>query len=438
MRDAIETALQARASTDSAADTDSNERAFKSAYVRIPITKADVPIWTLAYWARDVHAAKHDAEASRSTAGVVLPAADTRFTKAERKAIPKATVAAAALAAHGADGVYVLDLAPDQWWMCGVRGGQVIPGTDVCDSPDILLPGVQRLAQLDLPVFAPDTLASDARLHDCRTADVVRLVAKPGRTLRAKAYRPATIPVIVAACIVALIVIIGFGVHVHDQHKAALAVQQSRQAQLHAYVQSVRQAVGAYPRSATWALSAMDAMRAALPPVLGGFEIETVTCKPSACVATYKVATHYGYLVAPFRTAFPDAKIVQQHDGSTLAITLPLHTATVPVTLAWLRTRHASNARLIDWIGTVPAMAPGAHVSGQPLRRALPAPPVQGAHLPALSLEQTKVQSPLHLAPGALATFVQRASYGGFMPTQLTWSPMEFGWTLLWERIHAR
>src|SRR6185437_8151335 len=78
------------------------------------------------------------------------------FYIAGEKVSTPPTSAAQAVAQKCEDGLYVLPLADDSVWYCGVRAGVVVEGMDVVAD---MQSGVARVSELsdtiDLPIFAP-------------------------------------------------------------------------------------------------------------------------------------------------------------------------------------------------------------------------------------------------------------------------------------------
>lgn len=344
--------------------------------------------------------------------------------------------AAAALTLLGRDGLYVVALAEDAFWYCGIRGGVVVPSTDLIGPPDSIRANVMAMSGgLDLPVYAsPGVDIPGSEPFDLGKA-LSKTKAKPLRLLSSGSRR--IVPVLVIAAVAGL-GFFGYRRAFPPQPKLSPAQQQAILRQ--SYVTSVAGVVHALPMSATWVLTAYSRAIRTLPPFVAGWTLEGVTCTPSVCHGMYAVTKDSPFALSPLVARFGTSIKVLQ-DRRSAEVTSTMNTPTYPITEPFLRSLQSSDVPLLDWIGAIPFVMGGASLSSQVLDNNLGMRfGAAAAGMPSLIMEQASVKGEFYLDGVGLAGIVSAGTRGGFVPIQFSWS---FGdgrvpatWRMTWMRIH--
>lgn len=355
--------------------------------------------------------------------------------------------AAAAVAAMGKDGFFVLPLSDgEKLWFVGVRNGAVVSRTDVTTEAESQLAAVSRLAEASqLPVFLDDTLAGTpvaAGFRGFESMDIIGGIAHSS----IKPMVPAEGKPLLAALVVSVVVLVvlgGFAFHFYNvSHtgQSTADAEAQRQQRMQTYITAVKKSIGEYPSDSVWAMKAMHEAERQLPPFLAGWSIVKVECQPNGCVAEYQHQGSDGYSVSPLIGLFGQTNVEMTQLGQRLTVTLPLSTQVASVDQHWLRGLQEPHTSFADWVGRVPeTMLGGKVLTPKPSADLGKQFMGKQAGMPPLFMDQAVVGDNSYLDTATLAAIVNGGSAGGFRITQFAWSadPASPGWQVTWSRVHG-
>lgn len=344
--------------------------------------------------------------------------------------------AAAALAGQG-DGIYVAAFVTGEWWFCCIRGGVVVPSTDVVSDEDTIRNQVRALsAGLGMEVFSATMDVPGATMWDIDAA--LRKPIKVPPLRRVKTGSSPVVPILVAATVIACA---WGGYRLIFPPAPKLTPEQQQALARQAYVQGVQGVVKTLPKASGWVAAAYALAMRTLPPFEAGWTLQGVSCAAEGCRATYTVEQGDAFALSPLRARFGAAVTVLQ-DGHSAEVALPVHITTQSVDEGFLRSLRPIHMPLLDWVGSVPMGMPGASISGPLLERHLDRElGGEAAAMPPLTFEQVSVKGDRYLDGALLGTVLVQGARGGFVPVQVAWSygngNVPAGWRMTWERLHG-
>ena len=344
---------------------------------------------------------------------------------------------AATLAAAGSDGVYIADGGDGEWWFVVIHGGMVVPGTDRFDKPD----AVRRIAtgfanSLNLNYFAGEGISLPTSSKAFGWEDAIS-GAKPIQMSRlSKGLRLGPLIGIAA------VVIVAAGVWMFVIHpKPKQTPEQQREEMRKAYVTAVQQALSSYPVSNDWVDKAYS-MAKAFPPVLAGWTLDEVQCKPGSCEATYKVkAAADPRATEPFTERFGKQAVAISQKATSLKVTGRFPAQMFAVTATSINGLPPPPVEITDWTGLLPLHVAFGHIQGSTSIQNL-AQSKGGAAVGFSPLveDQVAVSGTGYLDPSQLQAVMAWGMHGGFRAASMQWHSgftANGGWRIGLMRIHG-
>lgn len=335
---------------------------------------------------------------------------------------------AAALAATGNDGLYILPMPDGRLWSANIRAGLVLQGADRIGDRDEVLRAVSDLLALSgrggdpLKVFSP----LEIRQPGWQVFDPAEIA----RTTRVKPLRPNAAdagPLVKAVAALAVVgVILGAGWWFFMRgpsaaEQAAMDAEAARQA----YEAMMQQHLSGLPDNPEWIVRAFADVSAEAPGWIGGYVLQQARCTPTGCQAIYAADARQAHSPGLLRDRLGAQRVTFDATGRLATLSVPVVVGFQPVDSARIKDWPVLPDQVKERLAMMGTYLPGIVLQADPVPEDVSAQagalPVGYRSITRTVLSLRPLESQALLWP-ELATMVDYWGLSGFVLTSVQWS----------------